>query len=102
MVGLDLGLVNHAGTGGMTSVQWGFVNICDGNFLAWQSGLLNFSKKNVEGFQHGWHDSGDHVSGFQLGLVNYAESMHGLQIGITNITKKGGLFPAFPIVNRSY
>lgn len=102
MVGLDWGLINHVGTGGMTGVQWGFVNICDGNFLGWQGGLLNLSMKNVEGFQYGLFNTGEHVSGFQLGLVNYAGSMKGLQIGIINIIKTGGFMPVFPIVNWSF
>jgi hypothetical protein len=102
MEGLDWGLVNHVGTGGFTGIQWGFINIDDGNVTGWQNGLLNLGNGNVKGFQWGWFNRGDHVSGFQLGLVNYAESMYGLQIGIINIIKSGGLFPVFPIVNWSF
>jgi hypothetical protein len=102
MVGFDWGLVNAVGTGGCQGVQWGLVNLCEGNFVGWQSGLLNLSNKNVEGFQYGWYNTGDYVSGFQLGLVNSAQTMKGLQIGIVNIIKTGGQFPVFPIVNWSF
>ncbi len=102
MLGLDWGLVNAVGHGGMTGVQWGAANIDDGNVLGFQAGLVNLAKRNVEGFQYGWVNIGEHVSGFQLGLVNYAGSMKGLQIGIINIIKTGGQFPVFPIVNWSF
>lgn len=102
MVGLDWGLVNGIGTGGFTGVQWGIVNICDGDFVGFQGSALNLTDKNVEGLQWGWFNSGSHVSGFQLGLVNYAGSMKGLQIGIINIIKTGGFMPVFPVVNWSF
>ncbi len=102
MVGLDWGLVNAVGTGGLTGLQWGFVNICDGNAMGFEGGFVNLARKNFEGFQYGLFNSGDQVSGFQLGLVNYAETMKGLQIGLVNIIKTGGQFPVFPIVNWSF
>ena len=102
MAGLDWGLVNSVGTGGFQGIQWGFINIDDGNVTGWQSGLANMTKGNVKGLQWGWYNSGNHVSGLQLGLVNYAESLYGLQIGIINIIKTGGQFPVFPIVNWSF
>lgn len=102
VAGLDWGLVNHVGTGGFTGVQWGIVNLCDGNVTGWQNGIVNLGRENVEGFQWGWVNSGNHVSGFQLGLVNFAESMYGLQIGILNFIRTGGQFPVFPIVNWSF
>jgi hypothetical protein len=102
MEGLDWGLVNHVGSGGFVGVQWGFVNIDDGNVTGWQNGALNLTRGNVKGFQWGWFNEGDYVNGFQLGLVNYANSMYGLQIGLINIIKTGGQFPVFPIVNWSF
>ena len=102
MLGLDWGLVNGVGTGGFTGLQFGLVNICDGNAMGFQGGGLNLVKENVEGLQWGWFNSGGHVSGFQLGLVNYAGSMKGLQIGLINIINTGGFMPVFPIVNWSF
>lgn len=102
MTGLDWGLVNHVGTGEFKGIQWGFINICDGNATGWQSGLLNLDNRDVKGFQWGWFNKGNHVNGFQLGLVNMAESMYGLQIGLVNFIKTGGQFPVFPIINWSF
>ncbi len=102
MEGLDWGLINAVGTGGLTGVQFGLANICDGNATGFQDGIVNLSNENFEGFQWGWVNSGTHVNGFQLGLVNYAGTMKGLQIGIINIIKTGGQFPVFPIVNWSF
>lgn len=102
MVGLDWGLVNAVGTGGLTGLQWGFVNMCDGDVMGFQGGFVNLGRQNVKGFQYGLFNSGDHVSGFQLGLVNSAETLKGLQIGLVNIIKTGGQFPVFPIVNWSF
>ncbi len=102
MTGFDWGLANHVGTGGFTGLQWGAVNICDGNAGGAQLGLVNFDQKNVEGFQWGLYNQGDYVNGFQLGLVNSAQTMKGLQIGLLNFIKTGGQFPVFPIVNWSF
>ena len=102
MLGLDWGLVNAVGSGGMTGVQWGAANVDDGNVLGFQAGLLNMAKQNFEGFQYGWVNIGHHVTGFQLGLVNYAGTMNGIQIGIINMIRTGGEFPVFPIVNWSF
>ncbi len=102
MSGLDWGLANHVGTGGFTGVQWGLINIDDGNVTGWQNGAINLSNRDVKGFQWGWFNTGKHVSGFQLGLVNMAESLYGLQIGLINFIKTGGQFPVFPIVNWSF
>jgi hypothetical protein len=102
MTGFDWGLVNAVGSGGCSGVEWGLVNMCEGNFVGWQSGLVNLGNQNVEGFQWGWYNAGDHVSGFQLGLVNSAQTMKGLQIGLVNIIKTGGQFPVFPIANWSF
>jgi hypothetical protein len=100
--GLDLGFVNHVGTGGFTGLEWGAVNICDGKLSGLQGGFLNLANQDVEGFQYGWFNKGEHVSGVQLGLVNMAESMKGLQVGLINMIKHGGQFPVFPIVNWSF
>ncbi len=102
MEGLDWGLVNSTGSGGMTGIQWGFININEGNVVGWQSGAINLNDNNVKGFQWGWFNKGNHVSGLQLGLVNMAESLYGLQIGLINFIKTGGQFPVFPIVNWSF
>lgn len=102
MVGLDWGLANHVGTGGMTGLQWGFVNISDGKYGGVQLGFVNFDQQNVEGFQWGFINRGEFVNGFQLGFVNFAGSMKGLQIGLVNFIKTGGQFPVFPIVNWSF
>jgi len=102
MTGLDWGLVNQVGSGGMKGIQWGFVNLNEGNFVGWQDGAFNINDNDVKGFQFGWYNKGAHVSGFQLGLVNSAESLYGLQIGIINFIKTGGQFPVFPIVNWSF
>ena len=102
LVGLDIGLVNHIGTGGLEGLQWGFVNLVNSNLTGLQWGAINITQSTAEGFQWGWYNSADHMSGFQLGLVNYAVSMKGLQIGLVNIIKTGGQFPVFPIVNWSF
>ena len=102
MTGLDLGLANHAGTGGFAGLQYGAVNICDGKCGGVQIGLVNYDQNNVDGFQWGWYNRGNYVNGFQLGLVNSAETMKGLQIGILNFIKTGSQFPVFPIVNWSF
>ncbi len=102
MEGLDWGLVNAVGSGGLTGVQLGLANICDGNASGIQWSAVNLTKGNVEGVQWGWFNSGGHVSGLQFGLVNYAGSMYGLQIGLINIIKTGGFMPVFPIVNFSF
>lgn len=102
MEGLDLGLANHVGTGGFTGLQWGAVNIIDGNAEGVQLGIVNLGQQNVKGFQWGWYNQGDYVNGFQLGLVNNAHTMKGLQIGILNFIRSGGQFPVFPIVNWSF
>ncbi len=100
--GFDWGLVNSVGSGGFTGIQWGFVNVDEGNVVGWQSGAVNLNDNNVKGFQWGWFNKGKHVSGLQLGLINMAESLYGLQIGLINFIQTGGQFPVFPIVNWSF
>ncbi len=102
MQGFDWGLINSVGTGGFTGVQWGFININDGNVVGWQAGGVNLDDNNVKGFQWGWFNKGNHVSGLQLGLVNMAQSLYGIQIGLINFIETGGQFPVFPIVNWSF
>ncbi len=102
MEGFDWGLVNSVGNGGVKGIQWGFINLNDGNFLGWQSGAVNINNNNVKGFQWGWFNKGNHVSGLQLGLINMAQSLYGIQIGLINFIETGGQFPVFPIVNWSF
>ncbi|MCL5028047.1 MAG: hypothetical protein M1480_03400 [Bacteroidetes bacterium] len=102
VTGFDWGLVNQVGSGGMKGIQWGFINLNDGNVVGWQSGAINLNERDVKGFQVGWYNKGAYVSGLQLGLVNSAESLYGIQIGLINFIKTGGQFPVFPIVNWSF
>lgn len=117
LTGLDIGLVNHTGSGGFKGLQYGLVNISDASAKGLQLSAVNFGKGEVvglqwggvntspdmTGFQYGFVNHAGNMRGFQLGLVNYAESMSkGLQIGFVNIIREGGAFPVFPVVNWSF
>lgn len=101
MTGLDFGLVNHVGSGGFTGVQFGLVNLDDGDVKGIQWSAVNIARMNVEGAQLGWFNSAGYVHGIQISLVNYAGKMKGVQLGIVNIIDEGGMFPVFPILNWS-
>jgi len=114
--GLDVGLVSHSTGGESKGVQFGGVGYIEGDFIGWQDTAINVVQGNFKGFQSGLYNgaasaeafqlgvinrAGD-ASGFQLGLVNYAESMYGLQIGLVNIIRSKPSLPFFPIVNWSF
>jgi hypothetical protein len=98
MSGLDLGLANHV-TGHVKGVQLGAVNLT-GSGLGVQWGMVNINEGEFEGVQWGtiWNQTGLN-NGLQLGLVNYAQRAKGVQVGLINIIKEGGQFPFMVIVN---
>lgn len=114
--GLDIGLVNHSTQGVSQGLQYGLVNIVNGDFQGWEDGAVNVTEGHFEGFQSGgvnvlgdgggfqWGivNHAQRLSGLQLGIVNYAARLHGLQIGLVNIIAHGGALPVLPIVNWSF
>lgn len=116
VVGFDLGLVNHTTTGTTKGVQWGvvgitgtrfvgwqgnYVNVVNGTFEGFQSGIVNYSGE-ASGFLLGWVNYTKYTDGLQLAIVNYTKRMNGIQVGLLNIIEEGGFLPIFPIVNWSF
>ena len=99
---VDLGLVNHTTSGLSKGLQWGGVNIAEGDFKGFQLATVNYNAGGFEGLQWGFVNHSNNGDGLQLGFVNYAKRYHGLQIGLINIISEGGQFPVFPIVNWSF
>ena len=112
--GLDFGFIAGHATGNFTGVQWNAVNLVDGGFTGWQSGLfsqtrgdflglqtsgINIGKAHSEGVMFGFVNMTNDMSGLQIAFVNVTENMHGLQIGILNIIKGKDKLPILPIVN---
>jgi len=114
--GVDIGIANWI-TGETTGIQWGLINVTEGNFTGWQSAPVQKVGGHMTGVQWGWlfsmNESGkglqasgvtmsNNFVGLQLGIVNYAVAYHGIQIGLINIIKEGGMLPFFPIFNFSF
>jgi hypothetical protein len=99
---LDLGLVNHTTSGLSKGLQWGAVNLAEGDFKGLQLATVNYNPGSFEGVQWGFVNHTINGDGLQLGFVNYAKKYHGLQIGLVNIISEGGFLPVFPIVNWSF
>ena len=99
---LDLGLVNHTTSGLSKGLQWGAVNLAEGDFKGFQLATVNYNPGSFEGVQWGFVNHTINGDGLQLGFVNYAKKIHGLQIGLVNIISEGGFLPVFPIVNWSF
>ena len=103
VTGVDFGLVNSTTSGTSVGLQWGFVNLNDGNFEGVQLGTVHWNKGKSTGFHFGLVNHAGTMSGVQLGLVNHAGSVDGgIQIGLVNVIEQGGMFPFFPIVNWSF
>jgi hypothetical protein len=96
---VDLGLVNHTTTGLASGLQWGAVNITEGQLSGIQIAMLNLDKGTTNGLQWGAINYAKTGGGLQLALLNYAEEMKGVQVGAVNIIKKGGMFPVMIIAN---
>lgn len=99
---VDLGLVNHTTSGMSKGLQWGFVNMAEGDFTGLQLAFVNYNPGSFEGVQWGFVNHTVNGDGLQLGFVNYAKKIHGLQIGLINIISEGGFLPFFPFVNWSF
>ncbi|MEJ2720339.1 MAG: hypothetical protein P8181_04265, partial [bacterium] len=115
--GVDLGIANRV-TGETAGLQWGvIINITEGDFSGWQTGLVNLTDGLMRGVQSGaiyskngsgkglqvsWVTWSDDFVGLQIGIVNYAVQYHGIQLGLINIIKEGGMLPFFPIFNFSF
>jgi hypothetical protein len=95
---VDLGLVNRT-TNLSSGLQWGFVNVNDGNFKGVQLAAVNYNKGTTDGFQWSTVNYAGTAGGLQLAVVNYAKSLQGVQIGLLNIAKSGGRFPFMVIAN---
>ena len=95
---VDLGLVNHTTTLS-SGLQWGFVNINDGNFKGLQLSAISYNKGTTDGLQWSTVNYAGTAGGLQLAIVNYAKSLQGVQVGIINIAKSGGRFPVMVIAN---
>lgn len=92
LLGLQDGWLNVS-TGGMSGVQWGFLN-CACDVSGVQCGALVVFGVNV---------AVGTVSGCQVGIVNYAGRMgSGLQIGIVNVIARNGFLPVLPILNGGF
>jgi len=96
---VDIGLVNHTTTGVASGLQWGAINITEGQLSGLQLAFLNLDKGTTNGLQWGGINYAKTGGGLQLALLNYAEEMKGVQIGAINIIKKGGMFPVMIIAN---
>ena len=96
---VDLGLVNHTTTGLSNGLQWGAINVDEGNFKGIQLGGINYNKGTAAGLSWGAVNYAGTAGGLQLAVVNYAESIKGVQIGAINIIKKGGFLPVMIIAN---
>lgn len=99
---VDLGLVNHTTSGISKGLQWGIVNMAEGDFKGAQLATVNYNPGSFEGLQWGFVNHTMSGEGLQLGFINYAKKIHGLQIGLINIISEDGFLPFFPIVNWSF
>lgn len=115
--GLDIGFVNHTTRGPSVGLEYGLVNLSDGDFSGWQASLVGITQGKLTGLQTGAVNSATRGEGVQYGLVNISQNMHGLQlglvnyaarmnkgvqIGLVNIIQQGGVLPVLPIVNWSF
>jgi hypothetical protein len=98
---VDLGFINHTTTGLSKGLQWGAVNVTEGEFSGLQIAAININKGSAHGVQWGTVNYAATAGGLQLAFVNYAQTIDGLQIGAINIIKKGGFLPVCIIANWS-
>jgi hypothetical protein len=96
---IDIGLVNHTTTGLSNGLQWGFLNLTEGEFKGLQVAAININKGTAHGLQWATVNYTQNSSGLQLAMVNYARKMDGVQVGVVNIIKEGGMFPVMVIAN---
>jgi hypothetical protein len=99
---LDLGLINHTTSGLSKGLQWGMVNLAEGDFKGAQLATVNYNPGSFEGVQFAGVNHTMNGDGLQIAVVNYAKKIHGLQIGLINIISEGGFLPVFPFVNWSF
>ncbi len=99
---VDLGLVNHTTSGLSKGLQFGAVNMAEGDFKGLQLATVNYNPGSFEGVQWGAVNHTISGDGLQFGAINYAKRTHGLQIGVINIISEGGFLPVFPFVNWSF
>lgn len=64
-----------------TGVAWSLVNYTKGDFVGWQSGLVNYAQE---------------FHGLQWGFVNYTENLRGVQLGLINVAMNNPWFNEFP------
>lgn len=84
--GLDWGLINYADN--YKGIQWSAINYDKGDFLGWQSGILEYAWGSMLGLQTGVVNYAGKLTGLELGLVNYTEDADsGVQIGLINIIR---------------
>jgi hypothetical protein len=102
VTGLDIGLVNHTGSGVMTGVQYGVVGITDHDLVGWQYNSINVTRNFCKGMQWGLVNYARSMKGFQLGIVNYTWNMEGIQIGLINVIREGAAVPLLPLINWSF
>jgi len=98
---VDLGLVNHTTAGLSKGLEWGTINLTEGEFSGLQLAAININKGTAKGFQFAAINYTATAGGLQLAFVNYAEKLQGLQIGAINIIKEGGFLPVMVIANWS-
>lgn len=117
MTGLDWGGIVTRTTGNMQGIQFGFLNMVDGDATGIQWSAVNWDKTNFTGVQLGavnvttgtftglqwgsYYNQANHAGGLQVALVNNTTTMKGIQLGLVNIIHKGGWLPVFPIINGS-
>jgi hypothetical protein len=98
---VDLGLVNQTTSGLSKGLQWGGVNVTEGEFSGLQIAALNINQGTVKGLQWSAVNYAATAGGLQVAVVNYAENLQGVQIGVINIIKHGGFLPVCVIANWS-
>jgi hypothetical protein len=98
---VDLGLINQTTSGLSKGLQWGAINVTDGDFHGIQLAAININNGNTEGFAWSGINYAKNAKGLQLAVVNYAQSLHGVQLGVLNIIKHGGFLPVCIIANWS-
>jgi len=95
---VDLGLINHTTTLS-SGLQWGFINVNEGNFKGLQLSAVGYNKGTTDGLQWSAFNYAGTAGGLQLAFLNYAQKLEGIQIGLLNIAKTGGRFPFMIIAN---
>lgn len=85
MSGIQIGLYNSAGSGGLVGIQAGLWNEA-GSFRGVQAGLVNTAGES---------------RGLQVGVINRCETMYGYQLGLVNIIRDAEL-KFCPVLNIGF